>query len=84
MNVIATIEADEATPFLRRALAELEDRGALNLYVGRSVRNVTRDYLTEQAKGRHKTADALGATPTGHLERAALHYQMQKPTRHPY
>lgn len=71
MRVIATIEVDEATPFLRRAQAELQDRSGLNLYVARSVRNVTRDYLIDQAAGRHKTAEKLGARPTGHLARAA-------------
>jgi hypothetical protein len=38
---------------------------------GERVENLTRDYLGKIAVERHKTADSLGARPTGILSRAA-------------
>lgn len=47
------------------------DSTGMNAMIAGRAESVTRDWLIEQAKVRHKTAQRLGATPTGHLERAA-------------
>ena len=59
----------------RRMLSQLEagliNREELHQDIATREENLVRDYLTSLAQTRHATADALGATPTGHLERAA-------------
>ncbi len=46
-------------------------REALNRQVAHAVQHQVSTHLADAARGRHATADRLGATPTGHLERAA-------------
>lgn len=62
---------DAATPMLAAVLEGLEDRTRLHRSIAPYAENTTRDYLIALAPKRHKTADRLGARPTGHLERAA-------------
>lgn len=58
-----------------RMLQQLEEgminRADLHQDIATREENLVRDYLISLAQTRHATADALGATPTGHLERAA-------------
>lgn len=71
MKVAFTIIADdEITPFLARVSQVVTD-GSGNLFIARSLAAKVRDHLGKEAARRHKTADRLGATPTGHLTRAA-------------
>lgn len=70
--ISTTIQIEgEGMQMLRQLDAALVNRVELHHDIAIRVENETRDWLTELAKSRHKTADALGATPTGHLERAA-------------
>jgi hypothetical protein len=62
---------DLATPVLTKLVNQLTDRTGLHKSIATQAANVTRDYLIGIAGKRHKTADRLGANPTGHLERAA-------------
>ncbi|MFZ2279307.1 MAG: hypothetical protein WAW39_16055 [Prosthecobacter sp.] len=58
-----------------RMLEQLEEgminRADLHQDIATREENLVRDYLISLAQTRHATADDLGATPTGHLERAA-------------
>ena len=58
-----------------RMLKQLEEgminRVDLHQDIATREENLVRDYLISLAQTRHATADRLGATPTGHLERAA-------------
>jgi len=56
---------------LEQLFAGLTDRTELHEAIGRDTLNLTRDYLTEIAQYRHKSAEAIGGTPTGFLSRAA-------------
>lgn len=62
---------DLASPLVRTMAQGLRDRSRLHASVAVEGENLTRDYLIGIAPRRHATADRLGATPTGHLERAA-------------
>lgn len=67
----AEITNDEATPVLTRLVNQLTDRTGLHQSIANAAENLTRDYLRGIAPSRHRTAERLGAQPTGHLERAA-------------
>jgi len=71
ISATMTVEDDSATPFLKQLSSGLQDRTRLNQFIAGRGEALTRDYLFAQAAIRHRTANALGATPTGHLERAA-------------
>jgi hypothetical protein len=70
-----TIQIDftgaRAADVLTRIEAGLADPSVLNRRIAARAENLTRDYLRVVASESHKTADKLGAQPTGHLERAA-------------
>jgi hypothetical protein len=68
---IAITAQDNITPRLQALLGGLRDRTRLHGMMGRQVAATTRDYLRGLAATRHATARRLGATPTGHLARAA-------------
>lgn len=62
---------DAATPVLARLEHRLTDRTDLHAHIAPQVEELTRSYIRAEAPGRHKTAARLGASPTGHLARAA-------------
>ena len=70
MNVELVIGGN-AQAMLSRIEAGMINRVELHQDIATREENLVRDYLTSLAQTRHATADALGATPTGHLERAA-------------
>lgn len=69
INLDIEITADASV--LRQIVRYLEDMTRLHEMMGERVENLMRRYLAQIATERHKTADALGATPTGILSRAA-------------
>lgn len=62
---------DAASPGLAELVGLLTDKSGIHESIASQAENLTRDYLAAQVPLRHKTANRLGATPTGHLERAA-------------
>lgn len=62
---------DQVIKLLSRLRSSLVDRTELHKSIGSYAEMLTRQHLTTLAQTRHKTADKLGATPSGHLERAA-------------
>jgi hypothetical protein len=72
MSVLLELEiGGDAQRLLAQIQEQMIDRSALNYDIATRAENTTRDYLASLANTRHATADGLGATPTGHLERAA-------------
>lgn len=72
MSLGITIEiGGDADRMLRKLGAGVINREELHQDIATRGENLVRDYLTGLAQTRHATADKLGATPTGHLERAA-------------
>lgn len=71
VTVQIRVAADSGLPTLHQLLGELQDRTGLNRSIAAEAENLTREYLRGLAPARHRTAQRLGATPTGHLERAA-------------
>lgn len=69
--------SDEIAPFLVRVMAGLGDRGELHAYIAGRMEQVTREYVLRIAPDRHDTAERLGATPTGHLGKAAESIESQ-------
>ena len=65
------VTSDEITPCLNRVSAGLKDRTRLNEMIGGQAQVLTRNHLIDLAASRHDSANRLGATPTGHLARAA-------------
>jgi len=63
--------SDGATPVLDGLIEALEDGKGLHSAIAAEAEVLTRDYILSIAPSRHKTAERLGATPTGYLERAA-------------
>lgn len=61
----------KAQRMLARLSEEVIDRAEIHQDIATREENLVRDYLSGLARTRHATADDLGATPTGHLERAA-------------
>lgn len=68
MKVVMPVKASQIARYLVR---ELGDLTATNTRVAASEEAFFRDYLTETASFRHRTAQRLGAEATGFLERAA-------------
>lgn len=62
---------DEATPVLRSLVEGLLDRTPLHAAIAPHLERTVRDHLIAIAPTMHKTAEALGATPTGYLTRRA-------------
>jgi hypothetical protein len=60
-----------AKKLLSKIDAKLINREELHHDIAVRAENTVRDYLIILAGSRHATADRLGATPSGHLERAA-------------
>lgn len=73
MSVTLSIDVDdvEARAMLDTFDGGLSDAALLHEHMAGRSENAVRDYLRDSAQFRHATADRLGATPTGHLERAA-------------
>jgi hypothetical protein len=73
MSVQLTIEAktDQLEADLRKFMAGLNDKTALNRSVADRATELTRNYLTAIAQSRHATATSLGASPSGHWAQAA-------------
>ena len=70
MSISLDIE-NPAGPLLSLFLAGLSDRSRLHQDIATRAEVVTRNHLIQVANSNHKTANRLGATPTGHLSRAA-------------
>lgn len=70
MKVELTIGGN-AQRMLQQLREEVINREEIHQDIATREENLVRDYLSSLAQTRHATADALGATPTGHLERAA-------------
>lgn len=68
---IALSVTDEASPVLLGLAGALDDSAGLHAAIAGEGELLTRDYILDEAGKRHKTADRLGAQPTGYLERAA-------------
>lgn len=67
-----TITVSDRLRLYLTAIHELGGTTAkMNEFIAGRALSVTRDHLIEQAKGRHKTANRLGAQPTDHLLLAA-------------
>lgn len=66
------IDVTVRSPKLAVLAAQLSSSGRkeMNEAMGITVREVTRDYLTKISGERHKSAERLGASPTGHLAQA--------------
>jgi hypothetical protein len=62
---------DGASPKLEKFLSGLKQRRGLHQMMGNRVQALVRDHLIKLAGSRHATADRLGATPSGHLGKAA-------------
>lgn len=56
---------------LRKLLAQLDDLSGIHEAIAGEAEELTRDYLREISTYRHKTAQGLGAEPTGALAKAA-------------
>ena len=70
-TTFALVIKDDAVPLLRRFRAGLTDATGLHEAIGKDVANAVRDYLIELAESKHRTAERLGASPSGHLAKAA-------------
>jgi hypothetical protein len=68
---IALVTTDEASPILRSLVGALEDPTDLHKAIAAEAEVLTRDHIVVASRTRHKTAESLGAKPTGYLERAA-------------
>ena len=62
---------DGASPRLRAFLAGLTGTDRLHASIAQRALTLTHSYFSELAATRHATANALGATPTGHWSQAA-------------
>lgn len=72
MSVSVDIQIEgNARKLLSKLDAKLINREELHHDIAVRAENTVRDYLISLAGSRHATADRLGATPSGHLERAA-------------
>lgn len=74
MSGYLTIEiaiSDGASPALSDAVARLGDSAALHAAILPEAKGLSRKWLIDLASLRHETADRLGGTRTGELERAA-------------
>ena len=67
MNLGIKITLDEVRPSVAKAIAGLNPQGIARLHrkIGRRLVILVRDHLLEYAQSHHKTADKLGAQPTG-------------------
>jgi len=69
MKILVTV-TDEATPILAELRRKLDDRTGLHEHIAAIAEVRTRRYIIEEAAPlRHKTAERLGAQPTGYLSR---------------
>lgn len=73
MQPNVTVSVDSKTPSLKALLAALSPAGRKALHSRSSTRlfSVIKRHLIGLAASRHATATSLGATPTGHLAKAA-------------
>lgn len=72
MSVQITIHTDDqATPFLRNVQAGLTNRAELNRYIADNAEILFFKYIKRIAGLKHRTARALGASPTNYLSRVA-------------
>lgn len=70
-QVSIDLVTNQATPTLRALVDALEDLTGLHVRMAERAEILTRKYLAGIATKRHRTAQRLGATPTGILSRAA-------------
>jgi hypothetical protein len=70
-DIVAEPVSDEASRVLDLLGQGLADRAEVHEFIADRAEHVTRDYLRKISATSHKTANRLGATPSGHLERAA-------------
>lgn len=72
LSIQVTVD-DKTTPKLAELMRALDDKEKRELYsaVADDFEILTREHITKAAKTRHTTAKALGATPTGYLEKRA-------------
>lgn len=68
---IQLVATETASPVLRGLIGALEDGTDLHRAIAAEAEVLTRDHIVEASRTRHKTAESLGAQPTGYLERAA-------------
>lgn len=73
MSAQVNIQHGEPSRALRRLISALGPAGRQEMHgaMGYEVQVLTTDYLRRIASSRHKTANRLGASPSGHLARAA-------------
>ena len=70
MNVRIHI-SDTASPIVQRIVRELGNPEKLHALIATGAEKATRDHIIRQAPERHKTAEGLGADPTGEMTKAA-------------
>lgn len=69
--MIKITATDTASPYLAGLLRRLKNRAALHGAIAEEAEDLFRRHIGGQARIRHRTAQALGADPTGELEKAA-------------
>ena len=68
---VELVITNEAAPILAQLIANLDDPTVIHRAMASRTERLIRDYLRKISKERHRTAQNLGARPTGALERAA-------------
>lgn len=71
MSAIRVDIADDVGPRLVQFINGLKSREGLHQSIGVRAGGLVKSHLIGLSQSRHKTAEALGASPTGHLGRAA-------------
>jgi hypothetical protein len=71
LGLKVAVESSAATGLLARLIDGLTDRTRLHQTLGTTLEKTTAAHLLAASRSRHKSARALGASPTGHLSRAA-------------
>lgn len=72
MLAVSLLPEGSDMPFTRKVFAGLTgDRTGVNSFIATTCEQLTREHVRGQVSSRHRTAEKLGARPTGHLLRAA-------------
>lgn len=77
LSVNVNIEDAATKAGLNNLLTSLRNRTPLNREIGRGALELTRDYLTGIGQERHRTAEELGAEPTGFFAKASKRTSMR-------
>ena len=77
MSVFIQIDVSNLDTGLPGLTAALTDRRAMHAKIAEDAEKFTKDFGARKAAGEHRTAGALGARPTGHLERAYAGIQQE-------